>query len=225
MKKPESIIFFVCALLSAVAWGQEDDMNTASDLDSVVWLKETKCTTMIVAGDSLIKYRLSYGNGHAPQYYYDINRKEKKIHITLVHSRCSTSVTHDSIKDAAVGPIRSVHIREDLQNINQDMKVMLPVLYYVTLITVDCDPVVKERGMAIHDNGRDVFIDFKWPSSKQKRRKLYDIPNTGFKLFFASAATVTVAALATGGYYLYKNSKKKKNAPLNPVLPEHPSSE
>jgi hypothetical protein len=198
MKKPELIIFFICALLGVVAWGQEDD-NIASDLDSVVWLKGTKCTTMIVDGDSVIKYRLSYGKGHAPQYYYDINRKKKKILITLVHSRCSTCVTLDSIKDAAVGPIRSVHIREDLQNINQDMKVMLPVLYYVTLITVDCDPIVKERGMAIHDNGRDVFIDFKWPASKGKRRKLYDIPNTGFKLFIASIATVTVAALAAGG--------------------------
>jgi hypothetical protein len=224
MKKPELIIFFICALLGAVAWGQDDDY-AASDLDSVVWLKGTKCTTMIVGGDSLIKYRLSYAKGHAPQYYYDINRKEKRILITLVHSRCSTSVIHDSIKDAAVGPIRSVHFREDLQNINQDMKVMLPVLYYVTLITVDCDPIVKEQGIAIHDNGRDVFIDFKWPSSKQKRRKLYDIPNTGFKLFIASVATVTVGALAVGGYYLYKNSKKKKNDPLNPVLPEHPSSE
>ncbi len=210
-----------CVLLCAAARGQSADES--GDMDSVVWLTDSKCTTRIENYDSLIECRFNFGGGKVPQYYYEINSKAKQVLITMVHARCGKRIASDSIQPVNVGPVRVVHFREDLQNKNQDMKVMLPVLYYVTTVTIDCDPIVTEQGMAIRDDGKTVFLDFKWPSSKRKRSKMYDIPRPLYKIFMVSLATAVVAGLAAGGYYYYKHYyKKSKSDPLDPVLPEHP---
>ena len=141
----------------------------------------------------------------------------------MVHARCSLHVASDSIQPVNIGPVRTIHFREDLLNKNQDMKVMLPVLYYVSFVSIDCDPIVKEQGLAIHDNGKTITVDFKWPSSKRKRSALYRIARPGYKIIVASIATVAAAGLVTGAYYLYRHFfKKNKAEPLDPVLPEHP---
>jgi len=204
-------------------WAQDNDESR--DLDSVSWLIDSKCTTSIANYDSLIECRFTFGAQKMPQYYYEIDTKAKQVLITMIHARCSTSVANDSMQIVGIGPIRAIHFREDLQNKNQELKVMLPVLYYVTTVTIDCDPIVKEQGMGIHDNGKTIFVDFKWPSNKGKRRSMYTIPRPVYKIFMTSLATIGAAGLAAGGYYYYKfYYKKKKEVILDPVLPEHPSS-
>jgi hypothetical protein len=77
---------------------------------------------------------------------------------------------------------------------------------------------------AIHEEGGDIVVDFKWPSSIRKRAKLYDIPRTGYKIVVASVATLCAAGLAVGGYFGYKAlTEKKPDETLEPVLPVHPS--
>jgi hypothetical protein len=208
-------------LFCTAAWGQGDDEG--SDVDSVVWMTGTKCTTSIVNYDSLIECRFTFGS-KVPQYYHEINARKKQVLITMVHARCGAAMASDSALAVGAGPVGTVHIREDLQNKNQDMKVLLPVLYYVTTATIDCDPIVKEQGLAIRDNGKTIFVGFKWPSRKGRRAQLYDIPRPLYTIGVTTLAAGVAAGAAAGIYYYLKNSNEKKaGTPLEPVLPEHPA--
>jgi hypothetical protein len=224
MVKAGLMTFAILVLLGAVAWSQEEVVE--ADSSNLVYLKKATCTVRTEGLDSIVEYRLSFGKQKAPQCFYEINRKEKTITMTMGYARCRGVTVSDSFGKTAMGPVRSIEIKEDLQNKNQDMPTLLPIWYNVIITTIRCDPIIKDRAMAtaMRDEGGDIIVDFKWPASIRKRAKLYDIPRTGFKIAVASVAAVCAAGIAAGAYYYYKHYyHKKKEDILEPVLPEHPS--
>lgn len=215
-------ILFLIGILALAASGQED---AVSPDDTVTLLMNTNCSFVRSKdGDSLVELSFNFATGKAPQYYFEINRQERTLAVTLVHVRCGGFVIPDSTQKINIGPVKSMSIREDFKNINQDIVGMLPVLYRILIVTIACDPIVKEEGLSVHDNGTDVFLDFKWPADKKKRNEFYEMPlskrHTGL---IVSGTVVGAAGLAVGGFFFWKSRHGAKDSDiLAPVLPEHP---
>jgi len=211
-------VFF--ALLLYGIYGQE--LDTVNNGENVTILVNTRCYVRMDDGDSIIECRFTFNNEHVPQYFVDINQGEQAVVLTMSHTKYGGSAPLDSLQKFNKGPVKTLLLHKDFQNANQGIKGLLPDLYAITVATIKCVPIVKNEGMTISDAGRNVYIDFRWPSNNRKRKKLYELPHSGHRGLIASIATVSAAGLAVGGYF-YWNSRKKTNSDiLEPVLPNHP---
>jgi len=221
MMKSGLIVCIVTSLVSAQSSGQEPDITGAADSNSVLML--TSCAARGTGADSVIECRFSFQGSKIPQYYYEVNRQEKKLILSMSHVRCGGFVTADSLQTLKLGPVKSLLMKETFQNVNQGIKGMLPDLYSVTIASIGCDPVPNTNAVEVRDNGRDIIVDFSWPPDKRKRNELYSAPKVKHTGVIASITAVTAAALAAGGYYVWKSRNQKNNAEdLEPVFPQHP---
>jgi flagellar basal body-associated protein FliL len=212
----------IAMVIGMSAFGDEPD--TVAPVDTETYLQNIRYETKTVQGDSVIYCYLDLSKKNS-QLFYEIKQSDKKASFTLSNTKSGGFIVLDTTINVRKGPIQAVAIHEDMVNRNEVVKGMLPDLYYVTIVTINCDPVPTERCMEILETAMGITISFKWPVNQKKRRELYFYPKKSNGALIASIAAVGVAAAATGGYFLWKWLKKDKDDAqiLDPMLPEHPS--
>lgn len=210
--------------MTGFAAGQDSVVTS----DSSVLLLNTRSTSRIENGDSLIYLYFQF-NDSCPNYFYEISHEEKKIVFTFMNTRLGLFSKEDTIREINLGPVKTLHLQEQVKNKNEAVNGLEPEWYNVTTMTLLCDPVIKdEKSSDIFGKDKTLSITLKWPAKHSERKTLYYYPRKKRTGLVLSLTGVGAVGLAVGGYLLYNFLKcDNKNNPemLQPVLPEHPGNE
>lgn len=225
VKRMLRIFLVAIALFSTCVFALEQN-DTLSG--SSLLLLNTHYTSRLENGDSIIYLYFNF-NKTCPNYFYEIMHKDKKIVFTLENTRLGEFATGDTFKKVNLGPVKTVSLKEQIKNKNDVVKGLIPELYSVINMTINCDPVIKnENSIDIIDKDKTLSIMLKWPESKAGRRSIYYFPRKKRPGLIWTIAGIGAAGLAGGGYALYhfiKYRDDKDSQLLNPVLPEHPTGQ
>lgn len=201
---------------------EEDSVFTG---DTSVLLLTNYCTSRMEKKDSVIYLYFNFNNP-CPNFFYEILQDEKKIVFTFVNTRLGGFSKEDTIKQLNLGPVKTMYLREQIKDKNEAVHGLKPELYYVTNMTLTCDPVIKsQESFDIVEKDQTLSITLKWPHNIVDRKTLYSFPQkkkrTGLILALSG---IGAAGLAGGGYLLWhflNNDKNNESNILQPVLPEH----
>ena len=194
--------------------------------DSSSFLLTTNSTSRMVKGDSTIYLYFNF-NDSCPNFFYEILLDEKKVVFTFVNTRLGGFTKEDTIKHLNLGPIKTMYLNEQIKDKNEAVTGLVPELYYVTNMTLICDPVIQgQESFDIIEKDQTLSIILEWPKNKVARKKLFYNPQKKKKSGLIFTLTgIGVAGLAGGGYFLWHflNGDANESDILQPVLPEHPA--
>jgi hypothetical protein len=183
----------------------------------------THSTSRIEQKDSVIYLYFNF-NDSCPNYFYEILHDEKKIVFTFVNTRLGGFAKEDTIQQLNLGPIKTMSLGELIKNKNEAVKGLKPEYYYVTTLTLTCDPVIKsQESFDIIEKGQTLSITLNWPANKAKRNALYILPHKKRTGLILTLSGIGVAGLAGGGYLLWQflNSDNDDDSDiLQPNLPD-----
>lgn len=217
-----ALFFFILIFIAPLyAFNEADFMPNP---DSVAILLTTQVDSRLKGEEQSIKYILNFSQGH-PLFYFELSQIDKKIYITLINTRLGGFMQEEIEKTVNKGPIKKVTFIEELKNKNEDVTGLNPEFYYITTMVMDCAPLINDPSkVIIKEKNETITISLPWPSNLQKRKELYSTPEKkDNRKVIAIIAGASAAGLAGGGILIWNLlSDKNEEAPLNPVLPEHP---
>lgn len=207
-------------IFSLPCFASEDDSIIS---DTSVSLLSTYGTSRIEQKDSVIYLYFNFNNP-CPNYFYEILKDEKKIVFTFINTRLTGFPKEDTVKQLNLGPIKTMYLNEQIKNKNEAMNGLKPEFYYVTNVTLNCDPIIKsQESFDIIEKGQTLSITFNWPANKAKRKALYSSPHKKRTGLVLTLSGIGVVGLAGGGYLLWQflnSDTDSESDVLQPVLPD-----
>lgn len=164
-----------------------------------------------------------------PKLFYEVNKSTGELIIKLLNCKAGDFILKDETQPVNQGPVTSMTIREEILNKNEAMPSLTPEWYSVVFVTLTCHPMIRrQEDIVVSEMGNAITISFPWPDKPSKRKKYYTLINKPRRTaLISSLIGVGTVGLAGGGYLAYKryfSDEAKQDAPLEPVLPEHPST-
>ena len=213
---------FVVVLSFSTVFPFED--STVVVKEKNVNLLNIRSTSRVSDEDSTIFLYLSF-DGKSPNFFYEIIHDQKNLVLSFTNTRLGGFSSEDSTKEINLGPVKTIYFDEKVKDKNEELPGMNPELYYVTEVTLHCDPVPKtENSFDIISENNIVSLTIPWPDRYKNRSRLYLLPPKKRTGLIAALTGIGVATLAGTGLLIWELSgKKDEPEPLKPVLPEHPS--
>jgi hypothetical protein len=224
MKRKAISLLLTVFIYSVLAYSSESDDPMPTD--SAALLISTHYTSRIENGDSIIYIYFNF-NDSIPSYFYEISHKNKKIEFTFNNARFSIFSKDDTVRQVNLGPIKSMRFKEQIKDMNETVKMLNQDLYKLITVSISCDPVVKDaKSIDVVEENKTVSMTLRWPSNVTERKAMYQFEVKRRPAVTISLAGLGTAAIAGGGYLLYKflfSDSKNTQQPLDVVLPQHPS--
>jgi len=218
-----TICIFAILLCAAGAAAQDEDSIIVKQKPTSA-LAGVHCAEVELDSVREVTCFLSFPDS-VPNFFYETDTVNSRVVIKLLNTRVGGLVENDRTDTVKVGPVTSIKVHEEIQNKNETMKALTPEWYWVVLVTLDCSPMIqRQKDLVLSPVENAITISFPWPRDEKKRAKLYTIaPKKQRKAIIASISGATGAALAVGGYFIYRHIRYGDDSKeLSPVLPDHP---
>lgn len=218
-----TICIFSILLCAAGAAAQGEDSITVKEAPTST-LAGVHCAEVELDSVMEVTCFLSFPDS-VPNFFYETDTAKSSVIIKLINTRVGGLVENGRTDTVRVGPVTSITVREEIQNKNETMKSLTPEWYWVVLITLNCSPMIhRHQDLLLSPVENAITVSFPWPRDEKKRAKLYTIaPKKRRNVIIASISGATGAALAVGGYFIYRHIRYGDDSKeLNPVLPDHP---
>ncbi len=218
----------VAALLAApVSAVVKDDSVVVNDSATAI-LTYVSCAEVKTKSASEITCFLAFPDS-VPRFFYEVDSAANRVVIKLLDTRVGGMMVSGQSDTVNLGPIAGIVTREEIQNKNEAVKALNPEWYYVVIVTISCNPMIKrQKDLIVSQIENAISISFPWPEDPAQRKKDYFFVKKPRRTgLIVSLIGVGTAGLAAGGYYYYRHYYQRSGtAPgeLEPVLPDHPSA-
>lgn len=223
------MVTLLTALLPIAAGFAADNVDPAlvvNDSASSL-LADARCAEVKITNAPEVTCFLSFP-GAVPNFFYETDSSVSQVIVKLLDTRVGGMVKPGKTDTVSLGPVATMTVREEIQDKNATVKLLTPEYYYVTIVTITCNPMIRRQNDLIVSQMENVIsLSFPWPEKPTDRKKFYMLAGKKRRpALLLSIIGVAVAGLAGGGYYAYSHgylsSPEEVSQPLEPVLPEHP---
>ncbi len=229
MFRDYSTVLWVTLLFAGItsASNKLDTSRVLSD-SALAILSDARCAEVNTDTTSEITCFLAFPDT-VPKLFYEVNKTTGELIIKLLNSKLGEFILKDEPQPVNQGPVTSMTIRQEILNKNEAMPSLTPEWYSVVLVTLAFHPMIRrQEDIVVSEMENAITISFPWPDKPSKRKKYYTLINKPRRTaLISSLIGVGTVGLAGGGYLAYKrhfSEEADKATPLEPVLPEHPST-
>ncbi|MBN1576750.1 MAG: hypothetical protein JW913_09375 [Chitinispirillaceae bacterium] len=228
MSKQLTLSMLASAFLfpAVIAAGPGDEPVVLND-SATATLTDVRCAEVKTQSASEITCFLSFPDS-VPNFFYEVDTGTSHIIVKLLNTKTGGRVVSGKIDTVNLGPVATIHAREEVRNKNETVKLLTPEWYSVVLVAISCSPMIRhQKDLVVSPIENAITISFPWPEEPKQRKKYYTfVKKRRRRGLMISLIGLGVVGLGAGGYLAYDRYLRPDETPgdLEPILPEHPSA-
>jgi hypothetical protein len=134
-------------------------------------LTDARCAEVKGSNATEITCFLSFPDS-VPNFFYETDSIANKIIIKLLDTKTGGMTKPGSADSVNLGPVTTMTVHEEIQDKNATVKLLTPELYYVTMVTLTCNPMIRRQNDLVVAQEKNVIsISFPWPEKPSDRKK------------------------------------------------------